>query len=90
MEFEWDPRKDSANQRKHKVNFREATTVFGDPLAMTFPDVDHSASEQRFLTIGASVSGQLLVVAHTEYERSVRIISARPATRSERKFYEET
>ena len=89
MEFEWDPRKDEANQRKHGVSFRDATTVFGDPLATTFPDVDHSVTEQRFLTIGASASGRLLVVAHTELSRITRIISARPVTRSERKFYEE-
>jgi uncharacterized protein len=90
MEFEWDPRKDAANQRKHSVSFREATTVFGDPLATTFPDSHHSASEPRFLTIGASASGHLIVVAHTEEERTIRIISARAVTRSERKFYEET
>jgi len=89
MEFEWDPRKDAANVRKHGVGFREATTVFGDPLATTFPDVDHSDSEQRFLTIGASASGRLLLVAHTEREQNIRIISARLVTRTERKFYEE-
>lgn len=89
MEFEWDPRKDSANQRKHAVGFREATTVFGDPLAITFPDSEHSVSEQRFLTIGSSLKGRLLVVAHTERRRAIRIISARPATAGERRFYEE-
>ena len=77
MEFEWDPRKDAANQRKHAVGFREATTVFGDPLATTFPDSEHSVSEQRFLTIGASISGQALVVVHTEREGTIRIISAK-------------
>lgn len=90
MEFEWDPRKDEANRRKHGVGFREATTAFGDPLAMTFPDIDHSISERRFLTIGVSASGRLLVVAHTENDDTIRIISARPLTRRERKFYEET
>jgi uncharacterized protein len=89
MEFEWDPRKDAANRRKRGIGFREATTVFGDPFATTFPDIDHSISEQRFLTIGASAGGRLLVVAHTETEESIRIISARAVTRSERKFYEE-
>ncbi len=89
MEFEWDPRKDAANCRKHDVGFREATTVFGDPLATTFPDKDHSLSEERFLTTGASTSGRLLVVAQTEHQGTIRIISARPATRKERKFYEE-
>jgi uncharacterized protein len=89
MEFEWDPRKDAANQRKHAVGFREATTVFGDPLATTFPDNEHSISEQRFVTIGASVSDRLLVVVHTERREAIRIISARPATARERTFYEE-
>jgi len=89
MEFEWDPRKDAANRRKHGVGFREAATVFGDPLATTFPDMDHSLSEQRFLTIGASASGRLLGVAHTESDDTIRVINARPVTRRERRFYEE-
>jgi uncharacterized DUF497 family protein len=89
MQFEWDPRKDLANQRKHVVGFREATTVFGDPFATTFPDAEHSADEERFLTIGASATGRLLVVAHTERNETIRIISARPATPHEREFYEE-
>jgi uncharacterized protein len=89
MEFEWDPRKDAANQRKHRVGFREATTVFGDPLATTFPDAEHSVSEQRFLTIGASVSGRLLVVIHSNRQETIRIISVRQATAGERRFYEE-
>ena len=89
MKFEWDPRKDAANRRKHGVGFRETATVFGDPLATTFPDINHSISEQRFLTIGVSASGRLLVVAHTEDEATIRIISARPVTRRERRFYEE-
>jgi uncharacterized DUF497 family protein len=90
MEFAWDPRKEAANRRKHGVGFRETATVFGDPLAITFPDVDHSESEQRFLTLGASFTGRLLVVAHTETAETIRIISARQVTRQERKFYEET
>jgi len=89
MEFEWDARKDSANRRKHGIGFREATTVFGDPFATTFPDLDHSISERRFPTIGMSAGGRLLVVAHAETEGSIRIIGARAVTRSERKFYEE-
>ncbi len=89
MEFLWDPRKDAANRRKHGVGFREAATVFGDPLAVTFPDVDHSVSEQRFLSVGASASGRLLVVAHLESGSTIRIISARPVTARERRFYEE-
>jgi uncharacterized DUF497 family protein len=89
MQFEWDPRKDLSNRRKHVVGFREATTVFGDPFAITFPDAEHSADEQRFLTIGVSATGQLLVVTHTERNETIRIISARPGTPRERKFYEE-
>ena len=89
MEFEWDRRKDAANRQKHGIGFREATTVFGDPFATTFPDIDHSTSEQRFLTIGVSAGGRLLVVAHTETEESIHIISAKAVTRSERRFYEE-
>jgi len=90
MKFEWDPRKDAANRRKHGVGLREAATVFGDPFATTFQDIDHSISEQRFLTIGVSASGRLLVVAHKEEdEATIRIISARPVTRRERRFYEE-
>jgi uncharacterized protein len=90
MLFEWDPRKDASNRRKHGVGFREAATIFGDPLATTFPDTDHSISERRFLTIGISANGRLLGVAHTENDETIRIISARPVTRRERTFYEET
>lgn len=89
MQFEWDRRKEASNRRKHEVGFREAATVFGDPLATTFPDFDHSAFEERFLTIGASARGRLLVVAHNEGGQKIRIISARRVTRRERKFYEE-
>ncbi|MGA2416339.1 MAG: BrnT family toxin [Candidatus Sulfotelmatobacter sp.] len=87
MEFEWDPRKDAANRRKHKLEFREAATVFGDPLAI--PDVEHSALEQRFLTIGTSVSDRLLVVAHTERGEAIRIIRARPVAPREKRFQED-
>ena len=88
MKFEWDPPKDAANLRRHGIGFREAATVFGDPFATTFPDMDHSISEERFLTVGASANGRLMVVAHTEVEGIIRIISARLVTRSEREFYE--
>jgi uncharacterized protein len=87
--FIWDPDKASANFRRHGVDFREAATVFDDPLSTTFPDSDHSTSEQRFLTIGLSAPGRMLVVAHTEQGQTIRIISARAVTRRERKFYEE-
>ena len=89
MQFEWDPHKDAANQRKHGVAFREAATVFADPLSTTFPDPDHSLSEQRFLIVGTSITGHLLVVAYAERNDRIRIISARTATRRERDFYEE-
>jgi uncharacterized DUF497 family protein len=89
MEFEWDPDKATANLANHGVAFRVAATVFGDPLAMTYSDPDHSDDEDRFLTFGHSSEGQLLVVSHTDRGRRTRIISARRATRQERKLHEE-
>ena len=88
MEFEWNPDKAALNLEKHGVSFQEAATVFNDPLSMTFPDPDHSIRESRYVIIGLSRFGQLLVVAHTERETKVRII-ARKATRQERRFYEQ-
>jgi uncharacterized DUF497 family protein len=87
--FTWDARKAVANLKKHAVDFREAATVFYDPLSTTFPDDGHSEAEQRFLTIGRSARGNVLIVAHTEENDTIRIISARPATRRELNFYEE-
>ena len=89
MEFEWDPEKAAGNWRKHDVSFEEAATVFGDPLAMTYLDPDHSEEEDRFLTFGHSQQGRLLVVSHTDREDRMRIISARQLTRRERKQYEQ-
>ncbi|WP_017715647.1 BrnT family toxin [Kamptonema formosum] len=89
MEFEWDPNKAELNLEKHGVSFQEAATVFNDPLSATFPDPDHSARESRYIIIGRSRLGQLLVVAHTDRGEKVRIISARKATRNEKRFYEE-
>ena len=89
MILEWDPEKAAANHAKHGVDFHEAGTVLDDPLSTTFPDPDHSLDEQRYLTIGSSLSGRILVVAHTDRGEAVRLISARPATPSERKFYEQ-
>ena len=89
MTFAWDEAKAAANLKRHRVDFREAATVFGDALSTTFPDTDHSVGERRFLTIGASAFGRVLVVAHTEVGDTIRIISARTATPHERKFYEE-
>jgi len=89
MEFGWDPNKSDANLKKHGISFHEAATVFGDPLAITFNDPDHSILEHRFLTFGYSRMNQLLVVIHTERRGKTRIISARRATKQERKIYEE-
>ncbi len=89
MEFEWDPDKSKANLKKHRISFHEASTVFGDPLAITFNDPDHSIREHRFLTFGYSRMNQLLVVVHTQRRGKTRIISARRATKRERKIYEE-
>ncbi|MCC5900178.1 MAG: BrnT family toxin [Phormidium sp. BM_Day4_Bin.17] len=89
MEFEWSPNKAQLNVDKHGVSFPEAATVFNDPLSVTFPDPDHSIGENRYVIIGLSQYEQLLVVAHTDRGEKVRIISARKATRQERRFYEE-
>jgi uncharacterized DUF497 family protein len=87
--FEWDSRKEAQNRQKHGVSFREAATVFGDPLSTEFPDPDHSQGEERYVIIGMSRRGRILVVAHTERGDTIRIISARRATQYERRFYEE-
>lgn len=89
MEFEWDPNKSDANLKKHGVSFHEASTVFGDPMSITFNDPDHSIREHRLLTFGYSRMNQLLAVVHTERHGKTRIISARRATRQERKIYED-
>jgi len=86
---EWDDRKAAANSKKHGVTFQEAATVLEHALSITFRDPDHSIEESRFLTIGLASTGRILVVAHTDRAKAVRLISARPATRSERRFYEE-
>lgn len=89
MEFEWDPEKAARNLAKHGVSFHEAATVFGDPLALTYYDPDHSQEEDRFLTFGHSAEGRLLLVSHTDRGERTRIISARLATRKERRLYED-
>jgi uncharacterized protein len=89
MEFEWDPGKSRRNEAKHGFSFEDAATVFGDPLAITFPDPDHSVGEFRWLTFGCTSGGRLLVVAHTAIGERMRLISAREATKHERKIYEE-
>ena len=88
MRFEWDSGKAAENLRKHRISFDEAATAFFDPLSMTVSDPDHSVGERRFITMGASSGGRLLVVSHTERGSTLRIISARLASASERKRYE--
>ena len=88
LTFEWDSRKARSNLAKHGVGFQEASTIFGDPLSLTIPDPEHSLSEERYITVGRAFSGKLLVVVHTERGDNIRIVSARRASRRERKFYE--
>jgi len=88
MQFTWDSAKADDNLLAHGVSFQEATTVFGDPLAGTIPDPDHSVGEERLTTVGQSSAGQLLVVCHLEQGDTIRIISARRATSHERRDYE--
>lgn len=88
MRFEWNSEKAAGNLRKHRVSFDEAVTVFHDPFAATFDNPDHSVGERRFLTIGYSSVGRLLIVAHVERGTVVRIISARLASARERKRHE--
>lgn len=89
MKFEWDPQKADSNQKKHGVSFQEAASVFGDVLSITYPDPDHSVKENRFITVGMSRLGRVLIVAHTDRRGNIRIISARKTTRQERRYYEE-
>lgn len=89
LSFEWDPTKAKTNLAKHSVTFEEATTVFGDFLSLTISDPDHSEVEDRWIVIGESHDGKLLVVVYTERGDNIRIISARMAGRRERKQYEE-
>ncbi len=89
MIFEWHAAKARANFAKHGVSFAEAATVFLDPLALTFPDPDHSGAEVREITIGHGAGGAVIFVSHAIREGRVRVISARKATRRERKQYEE-
>jgi len=90
MTFEWDSAKASANVRKHGVSFAEALTVFKDPLGRVVPDSRHSVAEERFALLGVSERGRLLAVMFTEHDDRIRLFSARRATKSERRAYEET
>jgi hypothetical protein len=89
MEFKWDEKKAAANLADHGISFDEAKTVFDDPLFVDFYDPDHSYDEHRYLIVGESRQGRLLIVSYTERGESVRLISAREVTLSERKAYEE-
>jgi uncharacterized protein len=87
--FEWDARKAESNARKHGVTFEEASTVFGDPFSLLKPDPDHSNGEERYLLLGMSIRQRLIVVVFAETQTRTRLISARPATRREKRQYEE-
>ena len=89
IRFDWDPDKALANEKKHGVRFCEAATAFGDPLSITIPDPEHSVGEARFVLVGLSYLGRLVVVAHAETGDSIRIISARLAAKTERRSYEQ-
>lgn len=86
--FEWDEEKAASNLEKHDVSFQEASTIFMDSLSSTISDPLHSFEEQRFVTIGESADQDILVVVHTQRDTRIRIISAREATRKERRDYE--
>ena len=89
MKFEWDPKKAATNLAKHGISFEDASSVFGDPFAGTIPDPLHSTEEARFVTIGLTAAQRLVVVVHTDRDDRIRLISARPATRAEKKKHEE-
>ena len=89
MNVEWDDEKAKANQEKHGVSFEEAQTVFDDPLYVDFYDPDHSYDEHRYIIIGQSEQGRLLLVSYTERGDDIRLISSREVTPAERKDYEE-
>ena len=86
--FEWDSKKAESNLKKHGVSFREASSVFGDPLSITISDSDHSESEDRFIDLGLSHRARMLVVSYIERGNKIRIISARRASRPEQRLYE--
>ena len=89
MDYEWDQEKAASNLEKHGVSFEEAATAFDDPLYIDFYDPDHSIDEHRYLIMGQSTQGRLLIVSYTERGETVRLISAREMTSNERRAYEE-
>lgn len=88
LSFEWDEIKAESNFKKHNVSFEEGKTVFNDPFLYSFPDDEHSIDEHRYINIGASSRGRILVLTHTERQDTIRIINCRKATARERSFYE--
>ncbi|MCT7981501.1 BrnT family toxin [Laspinema olomoucense] len=90
LRFEWHEEKAQNNLKKHGISFEEAKTVFNDPLSITIADTQHSDNEERYIDIGRSSQGQLLVVVYTERQANIRIISCRQATKTERKIYEQS
>ncbi|MBM3124134.1 MAG: BrnT family toxin [Chloroflexi bacterium] len=89
IEFEWDDEKAESNLEKHGVSFEEAATIFNDPLIASISDPAHSRAEERYISMGISISGHVLVVVHTEREKRIRLISCRKATKNERKTYDD-
>ncbi|HYA14129.1 MAG TPA: BrnT family toxin [Syntrophales bacterium] len=89
LTFEWDEVKARENLKKHKVSFDEGKTIFSDPFLLTFPDVENSGTEERYVNIGLSLRDRVLVLTHTERQGKIRIISCRKATARERTHYEE-
>lgn len=89
LTFEWNEEKAKENLKKHKVSFEEAKTVFNDPFLMTFPDIEHSEDEKRYINLGSSSKRRVLIVIHTERDENIRIIGCRKATTKERSTYEE-
>ena len=89
LTFEWDEVKAKANLKKHKVSFEEGKSIFNDAFLFTFPDDEHSENEERYVNVGLSANGRILVLTHTERQGKIRIVSCRKATPRERSFYEE-
>ena len=89
LTFEWDEEKAKENLRKHHVSFEEAKTIFNDPYSITIPDSQHFIGEHRYIDIGLSLKGRILVVVYTERKANIRIISCRRAAKPERRIYEE-
>ena len=90
MNFTWDPEKAATNLARHGLSFEEASTAFGDPLQRTIPDPLHSDDEDRFILLGMTSAGRLVVVVHTDRDGTTRLITARIATAGERRRYEQT